>query len=130
VFPHVHLVDQNRQIQKDYAFYNNSRNLVYLPEQGIYRARTGNRYHLYFYFTRIPAVEIRILNGEEAGLSLRNKTRQIFDSVSEDRQNVLLDFSDLAPVKINRRKVIPLEIHAFSCDDHESFLFFRISTDR
>jgi len=125
IFPHVHLVAKNRQVHRDYAFYNNSRNLVYIAEDGTFRAKTGNRYELYLYRVRPPVLHFRVINHPLAGMRIRSKTRLLFDSRRQNQGRGEVRKESLKSLWVNERRVFHLEITALG-EAGQEFLFFQI----
>ena len=125
LLPRVHLGKHYLDKDKGIAFFNNSRDLTYMPEHDVYRARIGNRYHLYLSFVRSARLTFQVINHADADMMVRNKTKLLFHSGKEHTSKKQINAEKLIPIYLNKRKLYPLEIKALGKSSH-FFLFFRI----
>jgi hypothetical protein len=131
LYPHVHLIEENKYTSRILSFYNNSRNFRYLPERGGFKIKAGGNYDIFIdrETTRKDNVtfDFTFPPGDTANLTLRSGRRSLYRFVSGtgNRCSFSLRLSSLKLLRVNDRLVSHLGIETHTTQKN-AFLWLEI----
>jgi hypothetical protein len=126
-YPHVHLINKNKYMDRSIGFYNNSRNFRYLEDKQGFRIKAGNRYDIFIdrKMTTKEEITLHFTHTDQSAVTLRNGKRLLFKSTGEKESSVKLQLSQLSTLKVTNKEVshIGFETAAFAPN---AFLWLKI----
>lgn len=107
VYPHVHLINQNKHTDKTISFYNNSKNFKYMEEQKGFRIKAGNDYDIYIdrKMLRQDKVTFRFTHTDATAVTVRNGKQVLFRSSGKKQSRFTLDLSQLKTLNVKNKLV-------------------------
>lgn len=127
IFPHVHLINQNKHTDKTISFYNNSKNFKYVEDKEGFRIKAGNDYDIYIdrKLKRKPNVTLRFTHTDAAAVTVRNGKCVLFQSSGNKQSEFLLDLSQLKTLTVRNKVVSHLGIETVT-GSKNTFLWLEI----
>lgn len=126
LYPHVHLISENRYRGDKISFYNNSGNFRYIEPRNGFNILAGQTYRIFLE----PEADQKIItlefkNTDQVDVTIYNKTQQLFDSSDQEIPRVFMKLSNMSSLRIKKKIVIPLEIRT-QTRKKQAFLFMKI----
>jgi hypothetical protein len=126
LYPHVHLISENRYIGDKIIFYNNSGNFRYIDSRDGFNILAGQTYRIFLEpETDQKIITLEFKNTDQVDVTIYNKTQQLFDSSDQEIPRVSMKLSNMNSLRIKKKIVIPLEIRT-QTRKKQAFLFMKI----
>jgi len=126
LFPHVHLISENRYTSDKINFFNNSKNFRFIEQKDGFNILAGQTYKIFLEpKPRQKPITMTFRNTDQVDVVIYNKTTRLFDSRDQKIQQVSMKPSNLKSLKIKKKTVIPLEIKTHT-REKQAFLLMKI----
>jgi hypothetical protein len=118
IYPHVHLIHENKHTDDIISFYNNSRNFRYVPGKRGFRIKAGNCYDIFIdgQRSREDKVTFHFAHTDVNGVIVRNGKRLLYKSGSGGEKEISFSIrlSSLTTLRVKNKPVSHIGIETWS----------------